>query len=141
MVKSVDDNIISLFLFDTDCITHNEDKNAFNLKYIVCCKNGARLFPVHLWHNNILFCFCCFCYLFCTKLLLDAGVDINTKDGQITGKIMYEIKIFRSVKELFLSDLVVCSNRTLWIMLKYSVIANLAKCTTCYDWRKQSNFH
>ena len=40
-----------------ECITHDEDKNAINLKFIDSCKNIGRLFPTHFKDTIILFSF------------------------------------------------------------------------------------
>ena len=72
-------------------ITHDEDKNAINDKYCVCCKTVGRLFPVLL--HNVFFLFGrpkpslkikpvgsfihLFCYLFCVEQLLELGTDMN----------------------------------------------------------------
>ena len=73
-------------------ITHDQDKNSINDKY-VCCRNIGRLFPVLLLHN-VFFLYGrpkpslkikpvgsfihLFCYLFCAKQLLELGADMNT---------------------------------------------------------------
>ena len=40
-----------------ECTTHDEDKNAINLKFIVSCKNIGRLFPNHFQDTIMLFSF------------------------------------------------------------------------------------
>ena len=40
-----------------ECTTHDEDKNAINLKFIASCKNVRGLFPTHFKGTIILFLF------------------------------------------------------------------------------------
>ena len=40
-----------------ECTTHDEDKNAINLKFIISCKNVGQLFPTHFKDTITLFSF------------------------------------------------------------------------------------
>ena len=89
--------IISVFISDTDCATHDEDKNAINLTYIVSFAKALADYFLSTYDTIIFWFFLegqslpskfkpvrsfihLFCYLFHTKLLLDAGADMNTMD-------------------------------------------------------------